>query len=307
MLTQYVAYPRAEIEVIPAGVQRLAARLGLHGFNTLLHIAQADRVVQWNSWLLSTNLHSAGLAQSVDAITGILRDEFPDHAILLKNVDPMGDPALIPNLERAGYDLMTSRQVFFFDGRTAEFWGKSTVKREVKEFAGDARYRWVEPEEFTPADAPRIVQLYHQLYLEKHSRLNPQYTARFVERALTERWLEFHGLRDAQGTIVGVFGFFTNDGVASVPFIGYDTRLPQEAGLYRRLFTGILKTIAERRQLLNYSSGAGDFKRRRGGIPVIEFNAVYSRHLSPVRQAAFRLAGKLLNHYARPWLEEHSH
>jgi hypothetical protein len=279
----------------------------LQGFDGLLRIAQADRVVQWNSWLLSTNLHPTGLSQSIPQVTGILQDQFPDHAILLKNVDPMRDPELIPNLERAGYELMTSRQVFFFDGRTADFWGKSTVKRDAKEFAADARYHWVGHSGFTTADAPRIAELYRRLYLEKHSLLNPQYTVRFVERALTERWLEFHGLRDADGTLVGVFGFFTQDGVTSVPFIGYDTELPQDTGLYRRLFTGILKNVAERRQLMNYSSGAGDFKKRRGGIPVIEFNAVYSRHLPSVRQGAFRLAGQLLNRYARPWLEKNSH
>ncbi|MFM8879783.1 MAG: GNAT family N-acetyltransferase, partial [Verrucomicrobiota bacterium] len=56
-------------------------------------------------------------------------------------------------------------------------------------------------------------------------------------------------------------------------------------------------------QLLNYSSGAGDFKRRRGSIPTVEYNAVYDRHLPGNRRMAFRTAAALLNHIARPWLK----
>ena len=117
--------------------------------------------------------------------------------------------------------------------------------------------------------------------------------------------MEFHGLRDRSGQLVGIFGFFTLDGrLTTVPFIGYDTSLPAETGLYRRLFTGIHREVNERRQLLNYSSGAGDFKRRRGGVASVECNAVYDRHLPARRRMAFRIAAVLLNRLARPWLED---
>jgi hypothetical protein len=105
--------------------------------------------------------------------------------------------------------------------------------------------------------------------------------------------------------LVGVFGFFTLGGcVTTVPFIGYDTTLPAETGLYRRLFTGIHREVDHRRQLLNYSSGAGEFKRRRGGMATVEYNAIYDRHLSARRRMAFRIAAVLLNRVARPWLED---
>ena len=307
LLTQYVDYPRAELDLLGTPSQRLAARLGLLGLAGLLRIARADRVAQWNSWLLSTNLPPAGTTAATQAITLELARQFPDYAILLKTVDPSEDPDWIPTLRQAGYVLMTSRQVYHFDGRTGEFRTRSTVKRDLKEFARDTRYRWVGPTELSAADAPRITELYQRLYLEKHSRLNPQYTESFVRRALREHWLEFHGIRRSDGVLMGAFGFFTLGQTTSVPFIGYDTSLPQEEALYRRLVSGMLQIVADREQHLNYSSGAGDFKLRRGAVPVIEYNAVYCAHLPRPQRQAFSLVAALLNRFVRPWMEQNPH
>ncbi len=305
LLTQYVEYPKAELDFISSNWLRLVTRIGLNGFKALLLCAQADKTVQWNSWMLSTNLIPLGTTPRIEAVTQTLASKFPDHAILLKNVDDQTDPGLLQRLREVGYRLMTSRIVYYFDGSDAVFFEKSTVKRDMKEFKGEERFRWVGPDDFGVEDATRMAALYRLLYIEKHSRLNPRYTEAFVNGAIRERWLEFHGLRDRDGTLVGVFGFFTLDGIlTSVPFIGYDTTLDQETGLYRRLFIGILREISARKQRLNYSSGAGDFKRRRGGVPVVEFNAIYDRHLSSARRAAFGLTESLLNRVARPWLEQ---
>ncbi len=302
--TQYVRYPHAELSLVPAGIQRLTARLGLVGMDGLLRIAKADRVVQWGSWLLSTNLHGGPLREAVEPVTRTLVSAFPKHAVLVKNLHGFEDPELPATFTRAGYQLITSRQVYFFDGRTKDFLTKSTVKREAKEFAQPGDYRVVEHDQFTAADVPRITSLYRQLYVEKHSELNPCYTERFVARAWSERWLEFRGLRHVSGRLDGVFACFTAGGTTSTPFIGYDTSLPADLGLYRHLVSLLLRRVAERGQMLNYSSGAGDFKRRRGGQPVIEFNAVYTRHLSPVRRAAFRVLAALANGPGRRFLEK---
>jgi hypothetical protein len=233
-----------------------------------------------------------------------LVEQFPNHAILLKNVNDREYPGLPVALERAGYDLMVSRQVYFFDGRAPGFLQKSTVKRDRKFLKEQKDYRVMEHAEFRASDVPRVANLYSQLYLEKHSRLNPQYTERFVAGAIRERWLELRGLRHSSGRIDAVMGCFRLGGTTSTPFIGYDTRLPQEAGLYRILVSVLLERVAEEKLLLNYSSGAGDFKRRRGGEPVMEYNAVCVRHLPARRRAVFALLRELSNRFGRRFLEE---
>ncbi len=304
LTTQYVAYPLGELNLVPTRRQRALARLGLHGLQWILALAQADRVVQWNSWLLSTNLVPAGLPPAVGPITRALCRAFPTHAVLLKNLNLAQHAELLRLLVEQGYVLITSRQVYLFDGRTGAFRQRNTVKRDRKFLVEQPHYASVEHHGFSEADLPRVLELYRLLYLDKHSRLNPQYTDAFVSAAWRERWLELRGLRHPSGRLDGVFGCFRMGDVTSTPFIGYDTALPQETGLYRMLVAMLLERVAEEKLLLNYSSGAGDFKRRRGGQASIEFNALYSRHLPAPRRAAFALLGTLANRLGRRFLEE---
>lgn len=57
--------------------------------------------------------------------------------------------------------------------------------------------------------------------------------------------------------------------------------------------------------LLNYSSGAGEFKRRKGGEPCLEWNALYTRHLPAGRRMTYSILGLLLNRFGRRFLEKH--
>lgn len=304
LYTQYVTYPKAELSLIPDAFQRKAARVGFVGLDGLLGLAKSDRVVQWSSWLFSTNLHERDLASDIAQVTEIVASAFPDHAVLVKNIHGMEDAGLPQAFQNAGYELITSRQIYFFDGRKPDFLQKSTVKRDIKALGQLKGYSPVEHEQFENGDLPRITELYRLLYLDKHSWLNPQYTEEFVSRAWRERWLEFRGLRHESGRLDAVFGCFTVGTTTSTPFIGYDTRLSADIGFYRHLVSMLLARVAERRWLLNYSSGAGDFKRRRGGTPIIEYNAVYHQHLQPLRSGAFHGLAELANRWGKQFLEE---
>ena len=304
LYTQYVRYALAELSLVPSRWQRLGAWAGLRVLGFALRWAQVDRTVQWSSWLLSTNLHDPALAQDAVAAREALCSQFPNHAILIRNIHNFEDPHLSQKLEDAGYELITSRQIYFFNGQTAEFNARSDVRRDLKALKALKNYSIVEHDGFTQNDAPRIAELYRMLYIEKHSGLNPQYTVHFVERALKERLLEFRGLRNNQsGRIDGVFACFARETVTSTPFIGYDTALPAELGLYRCLVSMLLQRVAEHKLLLNYSSGAGQFKRRRGGEPSIEWNAVYIRHLPFHRRKVFEVLRDLVNGFGRSFLE----
>lgn len=301
--TQYSAYPASELHLVPGRAQRMGACLGLKGLGLVLRSGSVDHWVQWSSWLLSTNLHHPTLRTAIPEVTDRLAASCPDRAILIRSIDPYLDPDLPSAFVRAGYRVFVSRQVYFFDGRNPTFLGRSTVKRDLKELRALQNHRIVEHRELDAADAPRIAELYRQLYIDKHSRLNPQYTAGFVSQALRNHWLEFRGLRHVSGRLDGIYACFRQGSCTSTPFIGYDTSLPAELGLYRMLVSMLLTDVAERRLVLNYSSGAGDFKRRRGAEPCLEFNAVYDRHLPPHRRAANAILEQLANGPGRRFLE----
>ncbi len=304
LYTQYVRYALAELSLVPSRWQRCGAWLALNALGLALRGAQIDRTVQWSSWLLSTNLHDKALADAAVAVREALCSQFPDHAILIRNIHGFEDPLLPQKLEDAGYDLITSRQIYFFDGKPADYQARSDVRRDSKALKALSEYSVMEHGDFATTDAPRVAELYRMLYIEKHSALNPQYTPRFVERAINERLLEFRGLRHHSGRIDGVFACFSREDVTSTPFIGYDTQLPAELGLYRCLVSMLLKRVAETKALLNYSSGAGAFKRRRGAIPAIEFNALYIRHLPTYRRKIFEALRDTVNRFGREFLEQ---
>ena len=129
--------------------------------------------------------------RAIPEVTERLAASCPDRAILIRSIDSYLDPDLPSAFVRAGYRVFVSRQVYFFDGRNPAFLGRSAVKRDLKELRALKDHRIVEHEELQPADAPRIAELYRQLYIDKHSQLNPQYTAGFVSQALRNHWLEF--------------------------------------------------------------------------------------------------------------------
>jgi hypothetical protein len=301
--TQYIAYPREELATVPGPTRRNATGLALFTLDLLLRAIRIDRVVQWNSWLLSTNPVDEGVGPSVDAVTRTLAATYPRHAILYKNLLPGREPTVAKAFRRAGYRLLTSRKVYLFEGRPAEFLSRNTVQRDLRAFSKPGDHTFIGHADVVEADFPRILDLYRQLYVEKHSALNPRYTVAFVERAHREQWLEFHGLRHRSGRLDAVYACFTTGRNTTTPFVGYDLTLPQETGLYRRLVTRLLQQVAEYGQLLNFSSGAGEFKRRRGGLPCIECNALHTAHLPPPHRAAFRLLEELANRIARPFLE----
>jgi hypothetical protein len=139
------------------------------------------------------------------------------------------------------------------------------------------------------ADIPRLAELYRSLYIDKHSSLNPGLTEDFFALTLRGNDLHYRALQRA-GTIDGFIVFFVDDGVLTGVFIGYDRGLPRRLGLYRQLIAVLVAEARDRGLLLNLSAGAAEFKSLRGAFPVIEYDAVYDRHLSPRRRLAWWLA-----------------
>jgi len=284
--THYVEYPRAEARQLRSRLERALATGAFAALDPLLRAAGIDRHVQWSSWLLSTNLHPRGVCEAVGPVTRILAERFPDHAIALRCVDPRTHPHLTDALRDEGYALVAARQIWYFDGAQASFAHRSDVKRDSKLLAAMQEYTCCDVGELSTDDLERMTQLYRSVYLDRHTHFNTAYGEQFLRLGVSAGWLRAKALRHSSGRIDGVFARFDGECSVSVPFIGYDTRLPVDLGLYRALFAALLRDVAAEGALLNYSSGAGDFKRRRGGEMTVEYNAIYARHLSHGRRAA---------------------
>jgi len=295
-MTTYVGYANEEIKRLHRPWLAWLLTGLVSGMAGLLAHAQVDRIVQVNNWLLSTNVYPGDWhGDDIAEFTRLLAETFPDHAIAFRSLNFRCNRTLIMRLQSQGYVPVPSRQVYLFDATQGE---RSPMLCRHNTMVDDtllrrSPYQIVHGKDLPDSDFPRLEQLYNQLYLEKYCWLNPQFTADWMRRGQQDGWLEIRVLRTDEGRIDGVLGWFTNGQILTAPLVGYDTSLPQGLGLYRMLTRLCLREAVARRCLLNFSSGAAQFKRLRGGQPEIEYSMVYSRHLPASRRQVWKLLGHI--------------
>ncbi len=261
--------------------------------------AELDKVVYINNYLLSTNLYPSVSSDQLSALSEALIKWFPDRVIVFRSVDQKKNPHIYQVLEANGYDMVLSRQVWYMDPVEASH------TRQYKEDVRVLRkhgYEIVDGKELSDDELARSLDLYNMLYLEKYSYYNPQFTFEFMKLARDEDILHLRALK-RDGKINAVMGFFIRNGAMTQPLFGYDTSLPQEEGLYRLLTLITLQEGLQRNLLVHASGGVGKFKKVRGGKSVIEYNAVFSKHLPLWRQRPWKLI-QAISKYAIPYFQK---
>jgi hypothetical protein len=296
--THYVRYAREELGELSSPVARRMAGAILSGLEVVLRAGRVDDVVIVGNALLSTNLLPDPGEQQVVDLTERLVAEHPGRAIAWRSVHARGS-RLPDTLRRAGYRLIPSRSILFTATRDTE-WNTLRDTRRDRALLESSPYR---VRRLTAAEDAasyaRIAELYRLLYLDKYSFSNPQYTAEFIELAHATGLLEFTVL-ERDDRIDAVFGARTAHGFLAAPVVGYDTALPRDAGLYRMLSYQIAQSAHDHGVDLHNSSGVANFKRNRGAEPEFEYTAVFTRHLPPVRRAAWAVLDAVVTRVAVP-------
>jgi hypothetical protein len=147
--------------------------------------------------------------------------------------------------------------------------------------------------EFTPQDLERALDLYQIIYRQRHSLRNPDYSIEFLQWAQRRGLIELLGLRSSTGQLCAFAARHNQGTTTSVPMLGYDLEADRRDGLYRQLVALLIREAGVRRQTFDFSSGAGDFKRKRGFEPRLELTMLRSPSRWPQRwpgRLALRLA-----------------
>lgn len=304
-MTTYIGYAHEEIKRLNRPWLTWPLMGLVSGMAGLLERAQINRIVQVNNWLISTNLYpSDWQGEDIPEITQLLVETYPDHAIAFRSLNHRCNHALIERLQSLGYVAVPSRQVYVFDatkGAQSKMLSHHNTMVDSS-LLRRSSYQIVQGNELLDSDFHRLEELYNQLYLDKYCRLNPQFTADWLKCGQRDGWLDIRVLRTKDGRIDGVLGWFANDQILTAPIVGYDTTLPQRQGLYRMLTNMCLQEAVAQRCVLNFSSGAAQFKRLRGGQPEIEYSMVYARHLSASRQRVWKLLSHILRMIGVPMM-----
>ena len=283
----YTTYALAELDNIQNRVERASLYLFLKVLALILKFCDIDRVVYINNWYLSTNLYPAINREELAAILDLVKKRFPNRVIMMRSLNPYTNQSLINDALELGFELIPARQIFVTDSH------KPTYKKK-RDFKSDARllakteYEVLEHNEIHTKHLPRILELYNLLYLDKYTELNPQFTIKLLEQAISNKVLNLRALVK-DGTIDAVLGYFKRDGVMTTPLFGYDTKKPPKTGLYRMISNLLVNASEQEEAVLNQSSGAGKFKKTRGCDKYIEYSLCYTSHAGLRARSGWKL------------------
>ena len=303
-VTGYIDYAVEETRNFATSPLLRKALIGIiQAASVVVRASGLDRAVHVNNWLFSTNPAPAITRSTASTLRDQLVARFADHAIILRSLNTYSDKSALCALLDEGFHLLPSRQIYLFDGRAPVRLSKDM--KSDRALLRKTSLEEVSNDEFAPTDYAHCIRLYGQLYLEKYTLLNPQYTATYLAEAHQSDILQLQGLRDSDGTLVAVGGRFQYGHTLTQPLLGYDTTRPQEEGLYRLITAMAQRDAMAKGLLFNMSAGAAAFKRNRCAVPAIEYSAVYTRHLSLRRRIATRTVATVLSGVGVPLLKRY--
>ena len=245
--------------ILSCGPWRRAVQLGTLPFTTTLRSPEMDEAV----WKILPDLRER-LPDRPFIVRGILDDRFPEH------------------LPQDGVKLPVWVD-YRWDFSTGETPKSSHFKRDLNHFRRSGLIT-IEDEDFDESRVMEALRLYELLFRQRHSRRNPAYTPEFIALARARGWLRLCGLVDPEsGRLLAFADRQSTHGVSTDLVIGYDTTMDQKARLYRHLTAMLAENALRRRLSLNLLSGAGEFKRLRGYLPVVERMVVFPALRGPRR------------------------
>ena len=285
---QYLDYAREEIRRLPSILDRVASRVALWPLAPLLRTL--DPVVVLDALPVSTVLHPTRTTDAWLSALEAARCMHPGLPILVRSLDGTTSAGTLASLRSAGLRLVASRLVFHQDPRRDAFWRIRNVRNDVALAAREP----LQVVTLREIDAPRIQELYWQLYGEKHSPLNPRYSIEWLAHAIRAGVFRGEGLM-YDGRLAAAFLSYAVEDVMTTPVFGYDTALPQQLGLYRRLSLRTMLAARRNELRLHASSGAPGFKTSRGGTATVEYSAVDLRGVRGVQRRAWQTLHRLAN------------
>jgi len=301
-VSAWARYPHEELRrhgrAAHALTHPLVAALGLW-----MRAGGLDHGATLGNWLVSTNLHPGLSRTEWRRAREAALELVPDHPLLIRNVCPAIDPTLASHLHADGWWLTPARHIYLCDPAEPDVARRNNVKNDRRAL-NKAHFDRVSADAMTREELPALRHLFRQLFIDKHSALNPDFTPAFFECCLRDGFLHLEGLR-LEGRLVGVVGTLSRHGWLTAPLLGYDTGAPQSLGIYRALMAMSFEQAARGNLRLHLSSGAGAFKRARGGKPHLEFTALYAHHLPPAVRAAARGFHVLMCRLAPPLLRRY--
>ncbi len=284
----YVRYVRDEIPRLRQDAFTRVFDKVIAGLEHPLRWSSFNRVAYVNHWLMSTSPRVRFDRSSLEALTRHLEREYPTHTLVFRGLT-RDETEHCSSFAAAGYELVVSRPIHVWSSdRRVE--SRDTRRQRVC----DARAveRFVVGHEPSAHDLDAIPALYRRLYVEKYSRMNPAYTRAYFAHLLDSGWGAVTMLH-SDGALVGfVTHAIDADGALLGLSVGHDPAVSQrDLPVYRALVSTLFQRAEREQRALFLSTGVSDFKRRRGAVELLEFDAVRAAHAPWPARAAWWTVG----------------
>lgn len=299
--THYISYAKEELwELKKPWLEKILSKF-IDGIDFFLKRTAMNRIVMINNWFLSTNLYFPLSESQIEKITTFLILKFPTHTLMFRSLNKRLHEHMLTGFQKNNYKHIMSRSIYLFE----PLYFTSLNRKQRKSFLNDERlmkksaYTVSTSTKADEALVPAIKQLYDQLYIEKYSEYNPQFTVEYYVHAIKHDLITFKMLKK-DDDIDGVIGYFHRNHVLTTPILGYDTTKRQERGLYRLLSLLIAHEVLDKNYIGHFSAGAGDFKQHRGSTQEIEYSVYYNNHLPMTSKLPWSFLKQLMDKVVEP-------
>jgi len=302
--THYIAYGQEYTSLISNPVLNKMVNFALKSLGKCTDWCKLDRIVYVNNWLFAVDLFPQGFSKEhVKAIRDFLKKRFPEHAIAMRSLYPLLNKPLMGSFKKAGFKIMASRYVHVTDMRDEALFKTRILKSDLK-LMREAPYQMVDIESIPKEDYPKLLALYHSLYITQHSPRNPYVTQEYMRHIIEQRLLGFKIVK--QGEVYkGIAGYVVRDGIFLCPFFGYEKNDPDHNVVYRLLSTALALEAKERGLIFNQSAGATFYKTIRRAKGCFEYNAIYTKHLPFKQRAGWATLKTFINTIAPPFMKKY--
>jgi hypothetical protein len=288
---QYINYPINELGKLDVlkGVKKWLTISFLKILKSITSAGKFDHCIFVNAFMLSSNLWGRMEGLNAAELIQFLKNRYPDRSIIFKGITGEFHQQLYQDLLGNHCRAVFARELYFLDPKNSKYKKKRpfVIDRKLAEKL-EGTIDWKYPYHLQEDEKENFLNYYKALYLDKYSDFNPDYRKEFLELVSQSEFFKIGSIKDTD-RFLGAQVVFRRENFMTTPFIGYDRDEPKETGLYRLLNYYLTKETVDQECILNMSSGAGNFKKQRGGKPVLEFNMVYFSHLSAVRQLPWRV------------------
>lgn len=300
--SQYILYAFDELKDKKNTVQKWLIRQSSALLDFVMRKLNFNNILIIDFQFLATHFPTFPNPNQYHNIVLKLNKKFRNKAPIIKGFNQIQHETEIQVFKSLGYEVLFNRKIYLREPDSYSGKQKRPLEQDLKRWEKQSTYYWRKIDIDDTQELKRCIELYREVYIEKHNALNPQYSIEFLRSAINSNFLQGEVMCDNYHRVVGVQLYYIRNKTITTPFIGYKTSLPKTERLYPFLNCRLYSKAKENGYTFNMSSGSGNFKTQRGGIGTAEYIVIYTQHLGAFQQKVWRLFAQIVNKYAQPMI-----